>query len=399
MPMIVCRPQLFLTTRRSLFPKWASSHLIPSVQQHARRGYSVQVQPTQEAGKGQSIAATDDELLEILRQFHAPVRFAAAYGSGVFAQRGYAAKEASSKQELPTVDFIFGVTHPHHWHSLNMRQHRDHYSGLAYLGSNVVSKVQERIGAGVYFNPDVEVAGRKVKYGVVSMDRLIRDLAEWESLYIAGRFQKPTKVLREDARVTVANRRNLRTAVRTALLLLPQQFTEEDLFFTIAGLSYRGDFRMQYGENPHKIYNIVYTQMDAFRALYKPIIEDLPNVNYFEETRIEQDWDVRLRAALLQKLPKGLYDKVQSKHRWNLFKDQKLQKFELQEPELSQSVAESPQLTQYVEKSIAETVKWPAISQSLKGILTAGLSRSLVYVKRKLLKSRLARKQPPQLPK
>lgn len=48
-----------------------------------------------------------------------------------------------------------------------------------------------------------------------------------------------------------------------------------------------GDFRMHFGENPHKVYNIVYTQMDAFRAVYKPIVEDLPNVNYMPDGTIQ----------------------------------------------------------------------------------------------------------------
>ena len=37
--------------------------------------------------------------------------------------------------------------------------------------------------------------------------------------------------------------RNLASALTTALLLLPVTFTEEELFLTIAGLSYTGDFR------------------------------------------------------------------------------------------------------------------------------------------------------------
>lgn len=57
------------------------------------------------------------------------------------------------------VDFIFGVSHTQHWHGLNLVQHRHHYSGMKYLGSGAISYMQDNFGAGVYFNPYVEVGG------------------------------------------------------------------------------------------------------------------------------------------------------------------------------------------------------------------------------------------------
>jgi translocator assembly and maintenance protein 41 len=57
------------------------------------------------------------------------------------------------------VDYIFGVTHPHHWHSLNIQQNPHHYSMVQRFGSNATALLQENFGAGVYFNPYVEVNG------------------------------------------------------------------------------------------------------------------------------------------------------------------------------------------------------------------------------------------------
>jgi len=57
------------------------------------------------------------------------------------------------------VDFIFGVSHAQHWHGINLSQYPDHYSGMRYLGSGAVSNLQEKSGAGVYFNPYVEIDG------------------------------------------------------------------------------------------------------------------------------------------------------------------------------------------------------------------------------------------------
>lgn len=100
----------------------------------------------------------DDAVKEWLRpllwQFRAPVRYAIAYGSGVFPQ---GIKKTPGKK--PMVDLIFGVTYTQHWHSLNLGQHRDHYSFLGALGSGAVSYVQDNLGAGVYFNPYVEING------------------------------------------------------------------------------------------------------------------------------------------------------------------------------------------------------------------------------------------------
>ena len=100
----------------------------------------------------------NDEMKERLRsvlwEFKAPVRYAVAYGSGVFSQ---GTPKASGQK--PMIDLIFGVTYSQHWHSLNLQQHRDHYSFLGNLGSGVVSIVQDRLGAGMYFNPYVEING------------------------------------------------------------------------------------------------------------------------------------------------------------------------------------------------------------------------------------------------
>ena len=54
--------------------------------------------------------------------------------------------------------------------------------------------------------------------------------------------------------------------------MLPAEFSAEALYTTVAGLSYTGDWRMVFGENPHKVANIVQAQLPLFHALYGPVL-------------------------------------------------------------------------------------------------------------------------------
>lgn len=105
-----------------------------------------------------SVSNSTRALLEdVVAQFRAPIRYAFAYGSGVFEQDGYTKMKEEGR--TPMLDFMFAVRHPDHWHSINMSQFPGHYPLHARaLGSDFVSKVQE-VGPGVWFNTHVTVNG------------------------------------------------------------------------------------------------------------------------------------------------------------------------------------------------------------------------------------------------
>ncbi|CAJ0746781.1 6210_t:CDS:10 [Entrophospora sp. SA101] len=269
------------------------------------------------------------------------------------------------------IDFIFGVRYPQHWHSLNLMQHRDHYSFMGSLGSGAISTLQENFGPGVYFNPYVNVDGMLIKYGVVSIDKLCKDLLDWETLYLAGRMHKPIKILRDDARVHLAQQVNLISALRTALLLLPKDFTEEQLYLTIASLSYKGDFRRYFGENPNKLKNIVLNQMHDFNLLYSGLINGLPNVEFITDGKLQQDDSPKAQIQLIKKLPRLLSHKIQEEHRMVLAKHG--QQWPSDINDVYKSIINSGNYGEYIETKI---VFRSAITQSLKGILTAGLKKS-----------------------
>ena len=312
------------------------------------------------------------------------------------------------------IDFIFGVSYTQHWHSLNLQQHRNHYSAIGSLGSSFVSRVQDRWGAGVYFNPYVTVNGTLIKYGVVNLDTLCRDLSEWNTLYLAGRLQKPVKILRDDPRVRLANQVNLISAIRTALLLLPPTFTEKDLYNTITGISYLGDPRMSLGaENLNKVANIVNHQLPNFRRLYAPLIENLPNVT-FKDPRctspewiddpesnmtLVQDMDPVRRGNMVRRLPKHfrekLYFRYQSKYQIPQLEFNKMMEQSNDEDParvkrkqggpFERRIAEEEQvsLNKEVSAAITQIIKYPSYSQSLKSGLTAGLQNSWRYLMEK----------------
>ncbi|KAI1436633.1 mitochondrial matrix Mmp37 [Xylaria sp. CBS 124048] len=381
----------------------------------------------------------DREFKEVLRQllwkFRAPIRYAFAYGSGVFPQSsGGTATEAEIKAIHPRaplavqkaqndspkmIDFIFGVSHTQHWHSLNLTQNRDHYSALGSLGSAAVSHVQDKWGAGVYFNPYVTVEGIQIKYGVVNLDTLCRDLSEWNTLYLAGRLHKPVKILRDDPRVRLSNQINLLSALRTAMLLLPPKFTEQELYSTIAGISYLGDLRMALPtENPKKVSNIVKHNILNFRRLYSPLIESLPNVTFNDPScsgadwvnntdavlNLEQDMDPVKRGNMVRRLPKSfrakLYFEYQKKFQIPQLEFNKMMEesenestgsFKRQQGGLfEQRIVQQPpeEVRDTVRSVIKKTVYWPSVTQSMKGFVTAGFSRGFRYMGEKIEKYR-----------
>ena len=368
----------------------------------------------------------------LLREFRAPIMFCFAYGSGVFPQgnnersitdaefravhpKPPEALRLTQKGNPKMIDFIFGVSHTEHWHWLNMKQHRDHYSGIASLGSGAVAAVQEKFGAGVYFNPYVVVNGMLIKYGVTSINNLCHDLANWDTLYLAGRLHKPVKILRDNAAVRIANQQNLVGAVRTALLMLPEVFSEFDLFSTIAAISYLGDPRMALPtENRNKVNNIVTNNLVNFRRLYAPLIDKLPNIHYIDEIALGsdewlessrnhmlmQDMDLVKRANMVRRLPSAfrqrLYFLYQGKFRMTRSEFNKLMEESADEDangfkrrqggpfEMRIAEDSSHDLQDMVRKAIKKTISWPSTTQSAKGLVTAGFSRTMRYVGEKL---------------
>lgn len=152
-----------------------------------------------------------------------------------------------------------------------------------------------------------------IKYGVISTGTLIEDLLNWNNLYIAGRLQKPVKIvsMNENIVLRAALDKNLKSAVTTACLMLPESFSEEDLFIEIAGLSYSGDFRMVIGEEKAKVLNIVKPNVVHFRELYESILQKDPQVVYkMHQGQLEIDKSPEGQFTQLMTLPRTLQQHI-----------------------------------------------------------------------------------------
>ncbi|KAM6979398.1 phosphatidate cytidylyltransferase, mitochondrial [Aplochiton taeniatus] len=313
----------------------------------------------------------------ILSQFPQDISLAFAYGSGVFKQSGTAQSQMGNNM----LDFVFAVDDPVTWHTMNLLQNRKHYSILKLLGPRKISTIQDQHGAAVYYNTLVPVDGRVIKYGVISTDSLIDDLLHWKTLYIAGRLHKPVKMLvqGESGKLRAALVGNLKSAVTASFLMLPESFTEEDLFLQIAGLSYAGDFRMVIGEDKSKVRNIVKDNVQHFRILYNNMLLDCPQVFYKpQQGRLEVDKSPEGQFIQLMALPRTLQQRI------TRLVDPPGKNRDVEEILLQ--VAQDPDCGAVVQQGISSIVKTSSITQSVKGIATAGMLKTVSYSSKKLLK-------------
>lgn len=316
-----------------------------------------------------------------------PNSFVFAYGSGVKKQIGYDGVMTGAppkNSNPPMIDLLFAVDNSFQWHSQNLVMNPSHYSALQMFGSKFIAKYQESYGAKVFFNTLVPLEEKNlmIKYGVVSTKDLITDLLDWKDLYLAGRLQKPVEIIRDpqSSKIQNALELNLESAVRSALLLLPEQFTEFEFYCTIAQLSYNGDFRMIFGENKNKVQNIVEPQVENFRKLYAPRVELFKSIlDYSSEDKCRQDKSPAVVLQHLNQLPKWPVRRIVKK--WNRGK------YRMDTEDVLRAVACSPICKNIVQKSFADIVWQSSVKQSIKNILSAGLGKSIEYSWNKALKT------------
>ena len=306
------------------------------------------------------------------------------------------------------LDLLLAVDDPQQWHAHNLSLHPSHYSFLKHLGGAATIAYIQSLPACLYYNTNVVLHGRTVKYGVIGTEALHDDLTGWSMLYASGRLHKPVRVLTADAAVARSQHRNLHSAVTLSALLSPTaRLHERDLFVLLTSLSYTGDVRMGIAEDPLKIARIVQGSYAQFRQLYRTVMDETEWMQREgeeeEEDKEEQGaaeqntegkrkshavvWRVKDsevdRRRMVESLPSHLQETLRLHERrqrgggagsagggqaWDS----------------GLSVVEQQHR---LRQAVASIVHRSSSAQSLKGLLTAGVRKSVYYGWRKLAKA------------
>ncbi|RLN11809.1 hypothetical protein C2845_PM09G07420 [Panicum miliaceum] len=252
------------------------------------------------------------ELAAPLRDLLPPVDFCCAYGSTLLHAR---------PDRTSMVDYILGVADPLQWHSENLERNPAHYSRwMGRFGSGAITGLADRVGVGVYFNPFVEWRDKRIKYGVVRMKDLAMDVLTWDRFYLSGRLQKPVHVLVDNWDIRKLNTINLEMATSASLLLLPEEFTEYDLYAQICSLSYMGDLRMLFAEDKAKVKKIVEGSFQSFQLMYRPLLQEyiaeglLKRSSHGQQKTFRQDCSPSTTNELFSVLPWTIQRQMQGRY-------------------------------------------------------------------------------------
>lgn len=273
------------------------------------------------------------------------------YGSGVFEQLGYTAADK------PQVDLIFVVSDLKNWHKSNMILNPGDYTLSGNIYFNLMSRNAIKGKTGIVYLCDIKENDRKYKYGVIEEDDLVNYLNTWESFYLPGRFQKENLTVVNSAKIAETNEINRQNALFTALLLLKSDKIKLiDVYTQICGLSYLGDTRMKFAENPRKVLNIVEKDYEVFKIMYG-------TQNKYFITDSSENVEIYLSKLLddMDSLPASLFQYIKGTNDINTLREKIIEYF-------------------------TKLNKTESLRQTGKGLFSNGLGRSSKYATQKVMK-------------
>ncbi|VDK86904.1 unnamed protein product [Litomosoides sigmodontis] len=293
------------------------------------------------------------------------VEYACAYGSGAVQQGG-------DGKFGEMIDFIVATRDSNHFHEQNLEMNPKHYSSLRFLGYQKIAQVQRSCAARVYCNTRVLHRNQLLKYSVIDTNDLLLDLIEWRWMYLAGRLQKSVvDIISPSSRIISAMKKNRFSALQAALLFLPDKFSLSQFYDELVSLSYRGDFRMSFGEDKNKIGRIAEGSRAQLNQIYMPFLEADKYISIQGGT-IEQDRCESVFFKRIMELPFNVL--------WNLQRRMN-NKNGIQNDieEIAASLARQLTGPKPVAEVIEDIVWRSALQQTAKNAFSAGITRSIAY--------------------
>ena len=311
------------------------------------------------------------------------------YGSVAVPQYGRTVKNSQ-------LDLILVVDDPLRWHMANLQMNPNHYSSIASLNSGQLLKkiISKWPHPAVYYNPFVTwhdptnaSPSLIIKYGVIGYQNLISDLNTWCSLYISGRLHKPVVFVPQyepSSELKSSFIRNLKSALAFSLLQLDLPLLKEDiLYYSIASISYNGDWRLYFGEDKRKIERLITGEprRRGFRELYLPLFSSEPFYSLFTvEVPDDLKADMRIFPRHEDQIVRQLLDYIPSS----------LCQLAIPEDPVSarQKLAEMTieERRRRLLTTAASIVRWTSYRQTLLGLFSAGFLRSFLYSSSKFRK-------------
>jgi len=278
------------------------------------------------------------------------------YGSGIKPQVGY------TKTDRKQIDLIIVVEDAIKFHLENIKKNPKYYSSTSKFFFKNMNSDLHHVGSDICYVPYIKHDNNEYKIGVIEKKDLIKDLKEWETFYLAGRFHKDILVLKNDEEIDMLIKENRHNALVVSLLKIYSQnkkCTLKQLYTIICSLSYIGDTRMTFAENPNKIKNIVDASFNNFKKIYSTnteLFSVLPG-DYIKINKIKLLEEVK-------KLPCNFLRYIND-------------------------IDDIDNLNNKIDNFFKDLNTKSSLLQTLKGVLTAGPIRGLKYGIEKVKKSKI----------
>lgn len=319
------------------------------------------------------------------------------------------------------LDIVLVVENLENFHADNLARNSSDYSfkwRSKFSTLEDICDLQRSKGNKVWWHPfvkDVLPNGQLLKYGVIEMPDFENDMTNWSDLYVAGRLHKPVKKFyRQKVKQSYIDSlffNNRMGALNTALLTLPEEFTERDLYVKIANISYEGDSRFKNSrdsntgssdrassglvgkvlpnlEDRKKVENIVDGSYKEFTMIYRNLLYeyDIAKLNidfdqHGEILKIQQDLSSKTILKKLSNCPLNLQTTIAE-----LASQHELQIRDTEE--VLRTVARHPMPMDYVNSALREIVSKKSADSARLSFHSAGISRSLQYGWEKYKKGR-----------